>query len=53
MENIILTFLGERNTESLMHSKYSLVSRKSYVELQKQSTDTRKRLHGNLVSGAA
>lgn len=53
MENIILIFLGGRNNESLLHSKYCLVSRKSYVELQKQSTDTRKRLHGNLVSGAA
>lgn len=42
MENIILIFLGEINNESLLLSKHCLVSRKSYVELQTQSTDTRK-----------
>lgn len=53
MENIILIFLGEINNESLLLSKHCLVSRKSYVELQTQNTDTRKRLRGNLVSGTA
>lgn len=50
VENIILIFLGERNNESLLCSKCCLVGRAMY-SYKKQTIDTRKMLHRNLVSG--